>query len=246
MPDAISTAARVMADDLYRLNVTSQNLANAGTVGYKREVVVARPFVEQLRVGLPVEGAARLTPVPVSLPALASVIDARPGPLTRTGNPFDVALDGEGFFELADESGPLYTRQGSFRLDAQGRLVSPAGLPVMGVGGELSLAGTQPAIDAEGRIHDNGRIAGQLKVVQFASARALVPLGGGVYRAHDAAEVAAPAGGVRQGFVESSNVAALPEMVRMIELTRRFEAAQRIVQGYDGMLGGAIRTLGEF
>jgi flagellar basal body rod protein FlgG len=93
---------------------------------------------------------------------------------------------------------------------------------------------------------DNGRLAGQFKIVKFASAHALVPLGGGLYRAQEAAEAAAPAGGVRQGFLESSNVAALPEMVRLIELTRRFEAAQRIVQGYDGMLGGAIRTLGEF
>lgn len=244
MPDAISVAARVMADDLYRLNVTSQNLANAGTAGYKREVVLARPFVELLRAGLPVQGAARL--VPVSLPSLGSVVDARPGPLTRTGNPFDVALEGEGFFELAGESGPLYTRQGSFRLDAQGRLVTPAGLPVMSLGGELTLAGTHPEVDPQGRIHDNGRFAGQLKIVTFAAPRELEPLGGGLYRAQQAAQPGVPSGGVRQGFLESSNVAALPEMVRMIELTRRFEAAQRIVQGYDGMLGGAIRTLGEF
>lgn len=244
MPDAISVAARVMADDLYRLNVTSQNLANAGTAGYKREVVVSRPFVELLRAGLPVEGVARL--VPVSLPSLASAVDVRPGPLTRTGAPLDVALDGEGFFELSGDAGPLYTRQGSFRIDAQGRLVSPAGLPVMGMAGELSLSGTQPEIDAQGLVREGGRLAGQLRIVKFASPGALVPLGGGLYRAQQAAEPAAPAGGVRQGFLEASNVAALPEMVRMIELTRRFEAAQRIVQGYDGMLGGAIRTLGEF
>jgi flagellar basal body rod protein FlgG len=233
-----------MADDLYRLNVSSQNLANAGTAGYKREVVVARPFVELLRAGLPAQGAAHL--VPVTLPALTSAFDTRPGPLNRTGNPFDVALDGEGFFELAGEGGPLYTRQGSLRLDAQGRLVSPAGWPVMGLGGELSLTGAQPRIDAQGRIHDGERLAGQLRIVRFAAPGALVPLGAGLYRAEQPAEPAAPAGGVRQGFLESSNVVALPEMVRIIELTRRFEAAQRIVQGYDGMLGGAIRTLGEF
>lgn len=244
MPDAISIAARVMADDLFRLNVASQNLANAGTAGYKREVVAAQPFSEMLRAGLPAQGAARL--IPVSMPALATALDARPGPLTRTGNPFDVALDGEGFFELAGEAGPLYTRQGSFRLDAQGRLVSPGGLPVMGTGGELSLAGTQPVIDAQGRVHDGSRLAGQLKIVSFATPRALVPLGAGLYRAEQVAQSALPAGGVRQGFLESSNVVALPEMVRIIEITRRFEAAQRIVQGYDGMLGSAIRALGEF
>jgi flagellar basal-body rod protein FlgG len=244
MADAISVAARVMADDLYRLNVTSQNLANAGTAGYKREIVASRPFVELLRAGLPAQGAARL--LPVSLPALGSAVDVRPGPLVRTGGALDVALDGEGFFELAADTGPVFTRQGSFRIDAQGRLVSAAGLAVMGGSGELSLTGAQPEIDAQGRVYEGGRLAGQLRIVQFASPRELTPLGGGLYRAQQAAQIAAPAGGVRQGFLESSNVAALAEMVRMIELTRRFEAAQRIVQGYDGMLGGAIRTLGEF
>ncbi len=158
MPDAISVAARVMADDLFRMNVVSQNLANAGTAGYKREVVAARPFTELLRAGPHVPGAAHH--VPVSLPVLGKALDARPGPLTRTGNVFDVALDGAGFFELAGEAGPLYTRQGSFRLDAQGRLVSPGGLPVMGIAGELRLAGTQPVIDAQGRVHDGTRLGG--------------------------------------------------------------------------------------
>jgi flagellar basal-body rod protein FlgG len=233
-----------MADDLYRLNVASQNLANATTAGYKREVVTSRAFVDLLRAGLPAAGAARL--IPVSLPALGSALDVRPGPLTRTGNALDVALEGEGFFELAGDAGPVFTRQGSFRLDAQGRLTSPAGLPVMGSSGELVLARPEPQIDAQGRIFEDGRLAGQLKVVTFAAPRELTPLGGGLYRAEQAAALAPEAAAVRQGFVESSNVAALPEMVRIIELTRRFEAAQRIVQGYDGMLGNAIRTLGEF
>ncbi len=238
MPSAIGIAARIMTDDLFRLNVVSQNLANANTTGYKKELVASRPFIEQLQ--------ASASAPQTGLPALTSVIDARQGTLTGTNNPLDVALEGAGFFELAGSDGPVYTRAGSFRLDGRGRLVSPAGLPVTGLGGEISLNGTQPAIDKQGRVLDAGRLAGQLKIVRFAEPRALAPLGGGLYRAETPGEISAGPFEVRQGFLESSNVTTLPEMIRIIELVRRFETAQKVAQSYDGMLGGAIQKLGEF
>jgi flagellar basal-body rod protein FlgG len=232
MADALSIAARIMADDLYRLNVISQNLANAGTTGYKKEVVVARPFVDYLQQN-----------VAVSMPALSSTIDPRQGSLTQTASALDVAIEGGGFFELAGAEGPLYTRQGSFRLDGRGRLVTPAGIPVMGAGGEITLGGTQPSIDRQGRIFEGERFAAQLKIVSFADPARLTPLGGGLYAApaQGAGEPSTEPLQVRQGFLESSNVVTLPEMVRMLELTRRFESASRIAQGYDGMLGAAMR-----
>jgi flagellar basal-body rod protein FlgF len=234
MADAISIAARIMADDLFRLNVISQNLANAGTTGYKKEVVVARPFVDYLQQN-----------VTVSMPALSSTIDSRQGSLTQTASALDVAIEGGGFFELAGAEGPLYTRQGSFRLDGRGRLVTPAGIPVVGGGGEITLSGTQPSIDRQGRIFEGERFVAQLKIVSFADPARLTPLGGGLYAASSqvrgAGEPSTEPLQVRQGFLESSNVVTLPEMVRMIELTRRFESASKIAQGYDGMLGAAMR-----
>lgn len=134
----------------------------------------------------------------------------------------------------------------SLRLDAGGRLVGATGLPVSGLDGDILLGSTQPVIDKQGRVYDGERVAGQLKVVRFAETGRLAPLGGGLYRSEAAGEAMQGALQVRQGFLESSNVVALSEMTRLIELMRRFEAAQRLVQGYDGMLGGAIRTLGEF
>ena len=252
MPSALGIAARIMADDIFRLNVVSQNLANANTPGYKKELVASRPFIEQLQAsaagaqaGLSMQGLTQGASMQVGLPALSSVVDFRQGTLTGTGNPLDLAVEGSGFFELAGADGPVYTRAGSFRLDNRARLVSPAGLPVMGLGGEISLAGAQPTIDKQGRIFEAGRLAGQLKIVRFADPRALAPLGGGLYRAESPGDVTAEPFAVRQGFLESSNVAALPEMVHVIELMRRFETAQKIAQSYDGMLGGAIQKLGE-
>jgi flagellar basal-body rod protein FlgF len=252
VPSAIAIAARIMSDDIFRLNVVSQNLANANTAGYKKELVASRPFIEQLQASAAAatQGSMRGSmpggALQVSLPALTSVLDYRQGTLTGTNSPLDVAIEGSGFFELAGADGPVYTRAGSFRLDGRSRLASPAGLPVMGLGGEISLGGTQPTIDSQGRVFEAGQLVAQLKVVRFADPRALAPIGGGLYRAESPGQVNAEAFTVRQGFLESSNVAALPEMVHTIELMRRFETAQKIAQSYDGMLGGAIQKLGEF
>lgn len=242
MPDALAIAAGIMAEDMRRLQVVSQNLANAGTAGYKSSLVVSQPFVEHLRAAGPNGGAA----LPLNLPLAATRLDFRPGAMTQTGRPLDVAIEGGGFFELAGSDGPLYTRQGAFRLDARGRLVNPAGLPVNGLGGEIVLTGERPVIDRQGQVSEGERVVAQLKVVTFADPAGLVPMGGGVYRARSAAEVASEPLQVRQGYLESSNVVTLAEMMRVVEVVRRFGAAQRIVQNYDGMLGGAIRTLGEF
>jgi flagellar basal-body rod protein FlgG len=238
MASALDVAARIMADDLFRLNVVSQNLANANTTGYKKQLVAAQPFIDYLEAGM--------KQLPVNMPALSTAVDARPGSLAATGNALDLAIEGPGFFELAGGEGPVYTRHGAFGLDADGRLVTAAGLPVMGVGGEIVLGGPQPTIDRQGRVLEGERAMGQLKVVRFSDAAALAPLGGGLYRAEAPGETLQDSLQLKQGFLESSNVVTLSEITRLIELVRRFEAAQRLVQGYDGMLGGAIRTLGEF
>jgi flagellar basal-body rod protein FlgG len=236
--DAITVASRIMADDLFRLNVVTQNLANVSTSAYKRELVVARPFLDYLQVDQ--------LRVPVGIPVLTSVLDTRPGALTQTSRALDVALEGAGFFEVAGTDGPLYTRMGSFRLDDTGRLITAAGLPVNGIGGEILLNGDSPRIDRQGRIFEGDNAVAQLKVVRFARNAALTPLGGGLYRATAPGEVVTDALQIRQGFIESSNVQALSEMLHIIELVRRFESAQRVMQNYDGMLGGTIQKLGEF
>jgi len=161
-----------------------------------------------------------------------------------TGNPLDLAISGDGYFEVSTPSGPAYTRKGNFRLDERGRLVTEQGHPLQG--GEFVLTTSAPAIDEAGRVTEVGRQVGQIRTIQFSGVQGMVKVDAGLY-SQGGAQIA-PADGetrVRQGYLENSNVDSTAQMVGLIESMRHFDAAQKIIQGYDDMLEKAIRKLGE-
>lgn len=240
MVDAIGTAVASMSNDIARMSVIGQNLANAATAGYRRELAVAVPFSDVLAGGA---GGAVSAP----LPGVDRIHDFRPGTLQSTGNPLDLAIEGDGFFELQTDAGPRYTRQGNFRLDALGRLVTEAGFPVMGDAGEIVLRSGEASIDRLGRISEGDRPAGALRVVRFTDPRALAHVGAGLYAATEGSALRGDGyAQVRQGFLEGSNVNSTQEMVKMIETVRHFEAGQKVIQAYDDMLARAFAKLGDF
>ena len=239
MSDVLAIAAKSMADDIARLATISHNLANATTPGFKKDIAVSRPFVEYLQAYG--QGAAKT--LATTLPVPGTVIDHRAGSLRVTGGPLDVAIDGEGFFELQTAQGPVYTRQGNFQVDMRGRMVSAEGIPVAG---DITLTSGQPRIDSQGRVWDDDKMAGQLRVVGFERPHALQKAGNGLFLAPDGAAAQPLESRVRQGHLENSNVVTVGEMVAVIETMRHFEANQKLIQGYDEMLDRAIRTLGEF
>ena len=237
MADVLAIAAASMAQDVARMTTISHNLANALTPGFRREMAAARPFIDHLG------GAAAAA---LLQPAAAVLTDQRQATLRATGAPLDLALEGEGFFEVQAPDGPAYTRHGEFHLDAGGRLVTSAGLAVMGQGGDIVLGSGRVRVDAQGRVFEDDRPAGQLRLVRFEQASALRASGDGLFRADGVVPAPAADLRVRQGQLENSNVSTMTEMVRLIETMRHFEASQRLVQNVDDSLGRAIRTLGEF
>lgn len=234
-----------MSGDLIRLNSIANNIANSATVGYKREISISKPFFSYLSANGDVVNQRSDTRF---VQEMQSRVDYSAGTLKATGNPLDLALDTSNtFFEIAGPSGALYTRQGGFRVDSQGRLVTEAGYPVMGQSGEIFVNKQNPFIDSTGRILDGEKLLGQLRLVQVSNPEKLEQRGGGVF-AIGQASIAQPERQVqvRQGYLENSNVNMVAEMVKMMEVTRHFELGQRVVQGYDGVLERAIRTFGEF
>jgi flagellar basal-body rod protein FlgG len=179
--------------------------------------------------------------------AESTAIDYSSGPVSTTGNTFDLALDGEGFFVVNTPNGKAYTRQGNFRVDSSGTLVTVDGYEVMGQGGPVSIKGGTVSFSAEGKIFVEGVETGAIQVVDFAKPYELRKIGQGLLVPNDPAVTSQPAPktSVMQGRLEGSNVSAVAEMVQLIETSRFFEACQKVIQNYDAMTGKAVNELGK-
>jgi len=235
--NTLEIAAIGLRQDLDRLKLTSQNVANLSTPGYKRQVAVQavqRAFTDSLALASD----------------LAVSTDTRAGKISATGQPFDVALpDGRYLLlELAD-GGQAITRQGSLQFDARGDLRTATGHQVMGTRGPVSLRSDQRSgveIDAQGQFKLQGQVLEALQLVNVQAGQALRPLGDGLYAA-DASQWDAqtPTTGVRAGHLEQSNVVPSQEMLNLMATTRHAETMVRLFQAADDMQAAAIRRLGE-
>jgi flagellar basal-body rod protein FlgF len=249
MNETLSLVLASMHVDIARLDRVATNIANVQTPGYKREVLAAVPFAARVASadGTPAAPAGAGTPV-------TTHIDQRPGTLRATGQSLDLALSGPGWFEVSTDQGVAHTRQGNFRLDARGRLVTQQGHAVMGIAGEVQLLQAAPAIDAEGRVFEGTPSApskdapplAQLKIVQFEPAAPLERMADGLVKVR--AQPLAAAEGmaqVQQGFLENSNVSQMHETLQLMQSVRHMETLQKVALAYDEMLATSIRRLGE-
>jgi flagellar basal-body rod protein FlgF len=243
--DVLAVSLQAMQNDMARVQQISMNMANALTPGYKRGVSVQAPMLAPFSQAMDA-AQADANPAAVKMQA-----DLRPGTLKRTNQSLDVALGGKGYFEVVTESGPAYTRQGGFQLDARGRLVTAQGLAVMGRDGEIYLNTANPVISQEGVITDPAATTGApplgiLKVVHFEPGAQLEPLGNGLLGAPASMQAKADVRTqVEQGFTENSNVNSAQEMTQLMQTMRHFEGMYKIALAHDEMLGMAIRKLGE-
>lgn len=226
-----------------RLDVLAHNLANANTPGYKKDCMKFEAVMASAESALPSAYAAE---APV-LVAESTSIDFSAGPVSNTGNTFDLALDGEGFFVVNTPNGKAYTRQGNFRLDSGGTLVTVDGYEVMGQGGPVNIKGGNVSFSSEGKISVEGVETGAIEVVTFQKPYDLRKIGQGLLVPNDPGVTSQPATktAVMQGRLEGSNVSAVEEMVQLIETSRFFESCQKVIQNYDSMTGKAVNELGK-
>ena len=209
-----------------KLEVASQDLANVNTSGYKGQRLA---FSEVL--------AARLPPGTRS-GGFAAVGAQRTnflqGDLQSTGNPFHLAIDGDGYFVVETTRGESYTRSGGFTLNAEGTVITSQGDPLLGEGGPIQVTGGKMDVGLDGTVRSENGEVGKLRIVRFLDTRRVAKEGANLLRA-DAAnveDVATPR--VAQGSLEQSNVNPIDSMVSMITIQRQFEAYERAMKLMDG------------
>jgi flagellar basal-body rod protein FlgG len=229
--DAASIAAIGMQRDVQTLQSISQNVANVTSVAYKREIQVNRPFTALMDQQMATQETVR---------------DNTDGTRRATSNPLDLAIEGDGYFEVMTETGPAYTRQGNMHVDERGRLATSLGALLIGQGGELSVGNGPIAIDSAGEVRQKDRNVGRIKIVRFANAGGLLALGNGLFAQGTAKMEFAEGTRLRSGYLENSNVNSSREMVRLTETARHFESMQKIMQGLDETFEKTMRKLGEF
>ena len=220
--DSLSAmAASGMRSRMESLDLLANNIANATTGGYKAD----REFYS-LYAAPEAEDSATTMPV-IQKP----YTDLSQGMLQSTGNSLDVALSGKGFFAVQGPSGPLYTRNGNFRLASDGKLISSEGYPIRGTAGlPITLPGTQPIeISGDGTVTQDGKTIGQLQIADFTSGAGLTKQGSNYFRAADPAGLVAVPNGttVEQGKLEASNSGTAESSVRLISIMRQYEMLQK-------------------
>jgi flagellar basal-body rod protein FlgF len=236
----LENAAAAMNALQHDQNRVSNNLANANTTGFKR----GRFFTEALNERMDAENSPR------SDRRLRQTYDMSAGALKQTGNPLDVALGGDGFFETQPEGGgeSRYTRAGHFVVGKEGTLRTPDGRQVMGEGGAIQIpvdTGEEISIADDGTITAGNRRVGTLKVVSVDNPAQMERQQGASFRAGTATPEPMEDPMVLQGKVEKSNVSPVEEMTDMIQTSRQYEAQQRSLQTTNDVLSRATQDLGQ-
>lgn len=222
-----------------RMDMTANNLANMTTSGFKAERLVMRELSEK-------PAAAHDIPNEIAfVDAWMLQRDFSTGPLEQTGNPLDLAIEGEGFFVVQTAAGEAYTRDGRFTLNEQGQVVTKAGDLVMGDGGPITVdpEGGQFTISREGTLEQNAAQLGTFRVVAFDTPGALEKVGSNLWRATDEQSRPPENSRVAAGFVEGSNVNAVAELTQMIEISRAYQAVSKMISQSDELRAASIEKL---
>jgi len=206
-----------------QLELVSTNLANVSTPGFKRHLGA----VQSQLVGVAASGEQGVT--------TRERIDFSQGAIERTGNSLDLALEGDGFFEVEGPSGPLYTRNGKLRLDPQGNLVTAEGYAVAweGRAGTFDPAGDAPLVSTDGRVSQGAQQIGRLSLVSFPAQDQLTLTRDGYFLAGPELRRDASTALVHQGALEGSNANGVSELISMVTVQRSHEMAANILRQVD-------------
>ncbi|EPX77331.1 Flagellar basal-body rod protein FlgG [Litoreibacter arenae DSM 19593] len=219
------------------MRLVANNIANMATTGFRSEKAIFSEHVVQL--GLDGESLSMAR-------AGAHVTDFAQGALTKTGGTFDLGIEGNGFFQIETPAGVRLTRAGAFSILPTGELVSPEGYPLLDAGGAsltVPVDVTDISISGDGTVSADGNPIGQIALVVPSDENDLEREDGVMFKT---ASDVLPAEGasMSQGFLEASNVEAVTQVARMIEVQRSYEMGQSFLEKEDERLRSILTLVG--
>ena len=259
MVRALYTAWTGLRNEEKRMDVITNNMANANTTGYKKVEVTSQSFASQLAVKINddiigpdlIRGVGDVT---LGVKIGETYYDMSQGNFKETGNQYNFALSGKGFFtiRMTDKAGVehiRYTRDGDFTVTKEGYLVTKDGDFVLGDGGnpiQIPGANTEEInVNELGEIYVGNDYISTFQLVDFESYDALSSYGENMYEPVDGAVMIDADATVTQGYLEMSNINMVTEMVDMIAVTRAYETNQKMVQTIDDTLNKAVNDVGK-
>lgn len=255
MVKGLYTAYTGMVHQQRRLDVISNNLANSATVGFKKEGATARAFNDELAIKIKDASEAFIDRgiggMSMGVKFGETYRDYSQGSLRITDNDFDLALSGEGFFQIAftnkqGETTTKLTRDGNFTVNVEGYLVTKDGDFVLGTDGSPIQIdpNAKTTIDTAGRIIQEDMVVANIAVVDVEDYNYLKKYGENLFDLVEGGQLTESVAAVEQGCLEQSNVQVVREMVEMINVTRAYETNQKAIQAVDSMLDKAVNQVG--
>lgn len=220
-----------------QMDIIAHNVANANTVGYQSEHLMFDDYLE--KTGNTPKDKISFTQ------DWGQYTDTSQGKAISTSNPFDLMINGDGYFVVTTPNGPRYTRAGNFQLDGTGALVTAQGYPVQGTGGAtIQFQEEDKNIDirADGTVLANGEERGKIQVVNFENKQLLDKVGNNNYTSDETpTPIESPT--LAQGMLEGSNVEPIIELTTMIDTIRRVAATSQIIDNSYDLERKAVSTL---
>lgn len=255
MVRGLYTAWTGMSAEQKRLDIITNNLANASTVGYKKDGISNQSFDEVLTLKIrdTSEGnhSRPIGNMSLGVKLGEAYTHYTQGPLRETGNALDLAIEGDGFFTIRTNGndgaeGLRYTRDGTFTQTRDGNITDVYGNSLLGMGGEIvvPVETNDIAISNEGYVFADGQYIDQLQLAYFENSESLEKVGNSMYQTTGATIEGEGNSLIHQGFTEQSNVNVVSEMVNMIAITRAYEANQKVIQTIDRTLDSAANSIG--
>ncbi len=265
MVKGLYTAWTGMVNEMNRMDVITNNLANVDTNGFKKEGATAESFQTQLALKIkdtsePGWVAKGIGDVNMGVKIGETYTDYSQGSFEVTDNKYDFAIDGNGFFAISftDKAGNTsvkYTRDGAFTISTDGYLRTKDGDFVLNQNGaqtgnpsENNYIRLDPnqdfMVNKLGYIYQNGQLMGRMGLVDFENYDYLSKYGENMYDVVEGGEIIPAEGRIEQGCIEASNVQVVDEMVTMITIARAYESNQKLIQTFDTMLDKAVNQVG--